>query len=103
MGRCPWVELPRERWVEFRRATVVDTSLQLIHHVACVSECGRTVGLGYAHIAEIVRALHPGARTGPESLRWYKGHAFEGDERFALPGRRLPQLRPRFAGPRPRD
>ena len=93
-SRWPIVELPRSRWDEFRHETVKDTSLALLSHVAAVADCGRTVGLSYAHISEIVRALRPGARTSSACLRWYVGHSNDGDPDFAAD---LPQVRPRSA------
>lgn len=92
--RWPSVELPRPRWTEFRRGTIKDTSLALLSYVAAVSDCGRTVGLSYAHVFEVVRALHPGARTSSACLRWYVGRANDGDPDFAAD---LPQVRPRSA------
>lgn len=91
-ARWPTVELPRRRWQEFRRRTVRDTSLALLSHVAAVGDCGRTVGLSYAHICEVVRALHPGAETSPACLRWYASKVRDGDPAFVA---ELPQARPR--------
>ena len=91
-ARWPAVALPRSRWGDFRCGTIKETSLALLSHVAGVGECGRTYGLDYAHVCEVVRALHPGARTSPACLRWYVGRALEGDPGFAAD---LPRARPR--------
>ncbi len=88
--RWPRVELPRSRWREFKRDTVRDTGFALLSHVALTDEDGRTVGLHYAHVCEVVRTLHPDARTTVPCLRWYVGHALDGDFEAELP-----QARPR--------
>lgn len=90
--RFPLVEVPRSRWEEFRRDTVKATSLALLEHVAGLAPCGRTYGLHYAHVCEVVRALHPGAATSPACLRWYVGLARDGDPLFRAD---LPRARPR--------
>lgn len=83
--RWPRIELPPERWRDFGRRTVVETSLALLSHVALVDGDGRSVGLPYTHICEVVRALHPGARTTVPCLRWYVGHVMEGEFEATLP------------------
>lgn len=92
----PLIELPRQRWHEFRRGTVRDTSLALLSHVTSVDADGRTVGLYYAHVCEVVRALHPGAKTSVASLRWYVGHCRDGELEADLPRARprSPALHP---------
>ena len=99
-GSWPRVELPRRRWGEFRRETVKGTAPALLSHVATVSGCGRTVGLPYAHVREVVRALHPGARTSSACLRWYVGLARDGAANYEAD---LPQVRPRSPVDRRRD
>lgn len=95
MRAFPQIDLPRERWPDFRRRTIAQTAVELLHHVAYTSDCGRTVGLCHSHVAEVVRALHPGARTTPHSIRWYRSRIAEGDPDFALDGRQLPWARPK--------
>jgi hypothetical protein len=83
--RWPRAELPRSRWQEFRRSTVRDTALALLSYVALVDGDGRTVGLPYTHVCEVVRALRPGARTTVRQLRWYVGRCLDGQFEADLP------------------
>lgn len=62
-------------------------------------EDGRTIGLKYREVLEIIQSEFPEASTSVACLRWYVVHLRMDANDAGLPWPDLPQIRPRAKGP----
>ncbi len=66
-------------------------------------EDGRSIGLKYREVLEIIQAEFPEASTSVACLRWYVVHLRMDANDLGLPWPDLPQIRPRAKGPSKKD
>lgn len=84
-------------WAPYWRPASRHTCALLLEHTVGVNGYGRTVGLRYSEILDILAELRPGDRTSPATLRWYGVQMRAGDladERGRFHERLMPQYRP---------
>lgn len=90
-------ELARHPWAPFWRPASRHTCALLLEHTLGTNGYGRTVGLMYSRILDVLAELRPGDRTSPATLRWYAVQMRAGDlpdETGRSYERALPQYRP---------
>ena len=66
-------------------------------------EDGRSIGLKYKEVLEIIQEEFPEASTSVACLRWYVVHLRMGANDLGLPWPDLPQIRPCAKGPNAKD
>lgn len=66
-------------------------------------EDGRSIGLKYKEVLEIIQEEFPEASTSVACLRWYMVHLRMDANDLGLPWPDLPQIRPRAKGPNAKD
>ena len=94
-------ELPSKlrghRWAAFWRPASRHTCALLLEHTVGTNGYGRSVGLTYSTILDVLAELRPDDRTSPATLRWYAVQMRAGDlldESGRAYERALPQYRP---------
>lgn len=91
------VELTGHPWAPFWRPASRHTCALLLEHPLGTNGYGRTVGLRYSEILDVLAELRPGDRTSAATLRWYAVQMRAGDlpdETGRSYERALPQYRP---------
>lgn len=84
-------------WAPYWRPASRHACALLLEHTVGVNGYGRTVGLTYARILEVLAELRPQDRTSPATLRWYGVQMRAGDlpdEEGRFHERSMPQYRP---------